>query len=199
MSRKPGRPAGETGTRAAIVEAARAHFAAHGYDRTTLRGVAAAAGVDPALVLHYFGSKQRLFLSAVELPVDAATVGPVIVAGDRDRVGERFAQIVLSALEEPAARERITAMVRAAASEPAAAELMRELVSERVLGPIAEALGVDDAPLRASLVGSQVVGLVMARYVVGVEPLASLPVERVAAAVAPNLQRYLVEPLNADD
>jgi AcrR family transcriptional regulator len=193
--RRPGRRPGESGTREAIAGAARRLFAERGYDRTTLRAIAAEAGVDPALVVHFFGSKQALFLSVVELPFEPAEALPEVLAGDRGAVGARFARFVVRVLENPEARSRITAIVRAAASEPEAARVMRELISGRVIGPLAEALGADDARLRATLVGSQVVGLVMARVVVGVEPLASLEPEALARAVAPTFQRYLVEPL----
>ncbi|MDQ4030604.1 MAG: hypothetical protein M3168_06140 [Actinomycetota bacterium] len=99
-------------------------------------------------------------------------------------------------LDDPSAQARATAIVTSAASEPRAAALLREIISRQVLEPIARALGADDAELRASLAGSQVVRLVMARYVVGVEPLASRPAAEVAAAIAPTLQRYLIEPLS---
>jgi hypothetical protein len=98
-------------------------------------------------------------------------------------------------LEDPEARTRVTSMVRAAASEPQAAAMMRELLTRRVFQPLATALGSDDAALRANLVGSQIVGLVMARYIVGVEPLASTEPGAIVQAIAPTLQRYLVEPL----
>jgi AcrR family transcriptional regulator len=193
--KRTGRRPGKSGTREAILEAARRQFAELGYDRTTIRSVAAEAGVDPALVLHYFRSKQQLFLAVVELPFDPVAVLPGLLAGDRGKVGERLARLFMSALDNADARNRWTSMIRAAASEPAAADMLRELLSERVFGPLAETLGVEDARLRATLVGSQVVGVVMARHIVRIEPLASLPSEDVARAIAPTLQRYLLEPL----
>ncbi|MGH3007565.1 MAG: TetR family transcriptional regulator [Gaiellaceae bacterium] len=193
-SKRSGRRPGASGTREAIARAARRLFAERGYDRTTLRAIAADAAVDPALVVHFFGSKQELFLSVVELPFEPAEVLPEILAGDRDAVGRRFARFVVGVLEDPEARSRMTGIVRAAASEPAAARIMRELLTSRVLGPLAASLGADDAPLRATLAGSQVVGLVMARHVVGVEPLASLEPDALVDAVGPTFQRYLAEP-----
>lgn len=195
MSRT-GRRKGETRTREAIADAARELFAKRGFDRTSLRAVAAAAGVDPSLVLHFYGSKERLFLSVVSPPVDPAVLIPHVLEGPPEKAGERLALFVLGVIEEPAARERVTAMVRAAASEPAAAAILRDLISREVLTPVAQALGVEDAPLRASLVGSQMVGLVMARYIVQVEPLASASAEQVARAIAPTLTRYLSGPLD---
>jgi AcrR family transcriptional regulator len=193
--KRSGRRPGESGTRAAILGSARRLFAELGYDRATIRAIAAEAGVDPALVVHFFGSKQQLFLAVVELPFEPSRVLPVLLAGDRATVGDRFARFVVAMLEDPDARRRLTGIVRAAASEPEAARMLRELITERVLRPLAESLGVEDARLRANLVGSQVVGLVMARYVVGVEPLASLPPGALVGAVAPTFQRYLTEPL----
>jgi AcrR family transcriptional regulator len=186
---------GDSGTREAITEAARRQFAQRGFDRTSLRSVAQEAGVDPTLVSHFFGSKQELFVKVVELPFDPAAVLPGVVAGDRDEIGLRLARFILGVLESDEGRQRITGLIRAAASEEEAARLVREIVTHRILGTIAEHLGAEDAAFRASLAGSQVVGLVMARYVIGVEPLASRPADEVAETIAPVLQHYLTEPL----
>jgi AcrR family transcriptional regulator len=164
-----------------------------------MRAVAREAHVDPALVLHYFGTKANLFLSAIELPFEPEAVLPSVLAGDLSSVGMRVAQFAIALLEEEHARARVLAIVRAAASEPAAASLLRGLIEQRIRDPIARALGTEDAALRASLMGSQVVGLVMARYVVRIEPLASLPADELAARVAPTFQRYLVGPLDEPD
>jgi AcrR family transcriptional regulator len=190
-----GRRPGPSGTREAIVAAARRHFSERGYDRSSLRSIAAEAGVDPALVTHFFGSKQRLFVEVVELPFDPAEMLPRILAGDPETVGMRLAEVIVAMLENPEARARITGIVRAAASEPEAARMVRELLMREVWAPAAALLGVDDAELRMNLVGSQIVGMVMARYIVGAEPLASLPPEELAGALGPTLQRYLAEPL----
>jgi AcrR family transcriptional regulator len=186
--RRPGRPR----TREAIARAARRQFAELGYDRATIRSVAAEAGVDPALVSHYFGSKQQLFITVIELPFEPEEVLPRLLDGPRETVGDRLARFALGVLEDPDARARWTGMVRAAASEPAAAQMLRELLERRVFQPLAAALGSDDAALRANLVGSQLVGLVMARYIIAVEPLASADAETITSAIAPTLQRYLV-------
>jgi AcrR family transcriptional regulator len=196
--KRTGRRPGKSGTREAILRAARSQFGELGYDRTTIRSIAAEAGVDPALVLHFFDSKQRLFLEVVELPFDAAAVLPALLAGDRRKVGERLARLFLAALDDEDARNRWTSMLRAAATEPAAAEMLRELLTKRVFVPIAETLGAEDARLRATLVGSQIVGVVMARHIVRVEPLASLPSDELAQAIAPTLQRYLTGPLGSN-
>lgn len=196
--KRTGRRPGQSATREAILEAASRQFAELGYDRSTIRSVAAEAGVDAALVLHYFRTKQQLFLAVVELPFDPAEVLPALLAGDRREVGERLARLFMSVLDDADARNRWTSMLRAAASEPAAAEMLRELLTKRVFVPLAETLGVEDARLRATLVGSQLVGVVMARHIVRVEPLASLPSEELARAIAPTLQRYLTGPLGSN-
>ena len=134
-------------------------------------------------------------VTVMELPFNPEEALPAILAGERQTVGVRFARFIVGMLEDEQARSVITGMVRAAATEPEAARMVRGLISRRVVGPVAETLGAEDPQLRATLVGSQIVGLVIARYVVAVEPLASLDPDRLIAALAPNLQRYLVEPL----
>jgi len=191
VARRSGRRPGDSGTRDSIRAAAGRQFAEQGFDRTSLRSIAAEAEVDPGLVSHFFGSKHKLFVAVVELPFDPATVIPRLFGGDRDAIGTRVAGFLAGVLEDPAARQRMVGLVRAAASEPEAAVMVRERLTRDVFTPMVAQLGVPDADLRASLLASQVVGLVMARYVVAIEPLASLPAPALAAAIAPNLQQYL--------
>jgi AcrR family transcriptional regulator len=195
MSTRTGRRPGPNETRGAIISAARRQFAELGYDRTTMRSIAGEAGVDPALVIRFYKSKQQLFVQLSKLPFDAATIIPELVSGAPEQTGERLAQFLVGVLETADGRARFTGLVRAAVTEPAAAGLLRELLSREVFAPLAEGLGTGDAELRANLVGSQIVGLVVARYVVGLEPLASLPGAQVSALIAPTLQRYLMSPL----
>jgi AcrR family transcriptional regulator len=193
--RRSGRRPGRSGTRDAIQAEAARQFAELGYDRTTLRSIAREVGVDQKLVAYFFGTKQQLFVEVVRLPFDPALVVPTVFGGDREGIGERVARFIMSVLDDPEARRPLIGLVRAAASEPEAARMVRELLTSQVIARIADALGVGDAEVRANLAGSQIVGLLIARYIVRLEPLASLPAEQVAAAIAPNLQRYLVEPL----
>ena len=195
--KRRGRRPGPSGTREAITQAARRQFAELGYDRATIRSVAAEAGVDPALVVHYFGSKQRLFLAAIELPFEVSELVERLQSGPREQVGERVARFAHGVLENPDARARWTGMIRAAASDPDAAGILREVLTQRIFEPLAEALGSEDARLRANLASSQMVGLVMARYIIAIEPLASADAETIVSAIAPTLQRYLVEPLGS--
>jgi AcrR family transcriptional regulator len=197
--RRSGRRPGKSRTREAILAAAGRQFAQQGYDRASLRGIAAEAGVDQKLIVHFFGSKQQLFVAAVGLPFNPGEVLPAILAGDPDSIGERLAALLVDVLEQPELHQRLTGVVRAAASEPEVARMLREFLTRELFGPAAEFLGAEDGPFRANLVGSQIVGLVMARYVVAIEPLASMPPKAVANAVAPTLHRYLLGPLSSDD
>jgi AcrR family transcriptional regulator len=192
---RTGRRPGDSGTREAIRAAARTQFAEQGYDRTSMRSVALQAGVDPTLVSHFFGSKQRLFAEVMQLPFDPAVVIPRILDGDPAAIGTRLATFLLTVLGTPEGHARLTGLMRAAASEDAAAAVVRDRVTREILAPLAAGLGSDRAQLRGSLAGSQVVGMVMARYIVRIEPLASLPPEHVVAVIGPTLQRYLTDPL----
>jgi AcrR family transcriptional regulator len=199
-ARRPrrGRRPGASGTREAIAEAARRCFGEAGYDRAGIRDVAQLAGVDPALVMHYFGSKQKLFVSVMALPYEPEEVLPALVRNGDGAVGERLARFIVGVLERPEQRMVLVGMVRAAAAEPDIADLVRELVSARIVAGIAAGLDVPDADARASLVASQIVGLIMARYVIRIEPLARLAPDTLVAALAPVFQHYLTDPLPAD-
>jgi AcrR family transcriptional regulator len=191
-ARPSGRRPGESGTREAILAAARHEFAESGFDHATIRGIAARARVDPALVHHYFGSKDRLFEAALELPISAADVLPTVLgSADRRQIGETITRRFLSVWEDPANRPVFMAMLRSVVGDEHAADLVRERLGRQVFGPIAGILGVADAGLRANLVGSQFIGLALARYVGRVEPLASADIDTVVTAVGPTIQRYL--------
>jgi len=193
--RAAGRRPGSSGTREAILAAAARHFAENGYDRASLRSIAATAGVDHKLIAHFFGSKERLFVAAIGLPLNPAEVLPPILNGDRENVGERIAALLLTILEQPQVHQRLTGVIRGAAGQPEVARMMREFLGRELFARASDLLGSDDGAFRANLASSQIVGLIMARYVIKVEPLASTPPDAVAAAIAPTLQRYLVGPL----
>ncbi len=184
------RPAG-TDTREAIVHAARKQFSEKGYQGTTLRGVGAAAGVDPRLVLHYFGNKQQLFMQSLELPLAPAAVIERLAAPGPGTIGERAAELIVSVLEDKTSRRVMISLIRAAASEPEAAELIREMLTTSFLLPLAEQVGGANPRLRAALAASQIVGLGMARHVVGLQPLAAASHEQLVRAVAPVFDHYL--------
>jgi AcrR family transcriptional regulator len=193
-----GRRPGSADTRGQILDAARAAFGERGFDGASIRDIAARAGVDPALVHHFYGSKQRLFMAAMELPFDFPALVAGVLNGPESGIGERLARSILEVWEAPATRPLILGMIRSATTDPIAAGMLRRLLAEGPLLAAARAIDRPDAMFRATLAGSQLIGLAMARYVVGVEPLASSDVETVIRAVAPVLQRYLTGDLSAE-
>ena len=195
--RRSGRSAGERSTRDGILDAALASFAEHGYDRATIRDIAARAAVDPALVLHYFGSKEALFTEALKLPVQPGEVFARGMAAGPDQIGATVVRTFLDSWEPPEMRVRLTAMLRSALTNEAAMDMIRDLLIRDIFEPITEALGTPDAQLRATLVGSQFIGLSVMRYIGHFEPLASASVDDVVAALGPTVQRYLTGELGA--
>jgi AcrR family transcriptional regulator len=193
-NKRTGRRPGATGTRDQIAEAARRQFAELGYERATFRGIAGAAGVDAALVVHFYGSKEQLFREVMQLPPAVAESLVRVADGPREQIGHRLAELVIAALEDPATRPIVLGRIRSASSHPDAAALVRETVT-RDLSALTNAITDDQPETRAVLVGAHVVGIALARYVVEVEPLASLPVGEMIELLAPTFQRYLTEPL----
>lgn len=193
---RPSRTAADAtpGARERILEAARTQFAERGYDKTSVRGIAKAAGVDPALVHHYFGTKDEVFAAAIEVSFEPATALPLIVGGPREAIGERLARFFLSVWENPATRAPLLAVVRSALTHEAAAKVLRGFVLRRLLERIAADLDVPDPKLRAELAASHMIGIAILRYVIQVEPLASADPEEIVAQVSPTLQRYLTQP-----
>jgi sugar phosphate isomerase/epimerase/AcrR family transcriptional regulator len=181
------------GTRERILEAARAEFAERGYDKTSVRGIAKAAGVDPALVHHYFGTKDEVFAAAIELSFEPALIIPAIVGESAEGIGERLARYFLSVWENPVTRAPLLAVIRSALTHEAAAKVLRGFVLRRLLQRVAADLDVPDPEFRAELAASHMIGIAILRYVVQVEPLASARPEDIVAMVAPTLQRYLTE------
>lgn len=190
------RPAGED-TRGAILAAARAEFAGRGYDGATLRGIARAAGVDPRLVHHYFDGKDEVFVAAMELPVRPADVVTQVLGPGPDGVGERLVGFFFSVWDTPAGRERLVGLLAAAMTNRAAARMIREFLSRELFLRLVQDLQVDRPEVRASLAASQMFGVAVARYVVRLEPLASMPAVDLAPLLAPTIQRYLTGPLDA--
>ncbi|MFD7865168.1 TetR family transcriptional regulator [Streptomyces sp. NPDC057682] len=196
--RRRGRPArADAGpgpdARTRILDAARAEFAERGYDRTSVRGIAKAAGVDPALVHHYFGTKDEVFAAAIEVSFEPVLdIAELFGEGGAD-VGERLARYFIGIWENPVTRVPLLAVIRSALTHEAAADVLRAFVLRRLLERIAERLDVPDPTFRAELAASHMVGIVILRYVVRAEPLASADPERIIAMVAPTLRRYLTE------
>ncbi|MFD5035300.1 TetR family transcriptional regulator [Streptomyces sp. NPDC058405] len=196
--RRRGRPARKDadtgpGAREKILREARTEFAERGYDKTSVRGIAKAAGVDPALVHHYFGTKDEVFAAAIEVSFEPALVVPGLLAGGPDGIGERLARYFIGVWENPVTRAPLLAVIRSALTHEAAAAVLRTFVLRRLLERIAEELDVPDPTFRAELAASHMLGIAFLRYVIKAEPLASVDTEEIVAMVAPTLQRYLTE------
>ncbi len=190
--RRPGAP----DTRAQILASARTLFAARGFGSTSVRAIAAEARVDPSLVHHYFGSKDDLFVAALELPVDPRVVIQPVLEGGLGGAGERLLRVFLSVWDDETARLPLLGLVRGVV-DPKGQQFVRDGLLGMVLGPIGPAFDLDEPQRRVALVASQMIGLVMLRYVLEVEPLASMKTDLVVATYAPTLQRYLSDPLPA--
>ncbi|GAB3195467.1 TetR family transcriptional regulator [Nocardioides hungaricus] len=196
MSAPPrrGRRPGAPDTRAAILASARTLFAAQGFAGTSVRAVAAGAGVDAALVHHYFGSKDDLFVAALELPVDPRERLAGVVAEGPDGAGERMLRVFLSVWDDPELRLPLIGLARSML-DPSGQRLMRDGFLPAVLLPVGVALGIERPEVRMPLVASQVIGLILTRYVLEIEPIATMPAEDLVAIFAPTIQRYLTGPL----
>jgi len=192
IARTPGRRPGASTTREDLLAAARAEFAASGYDRATVRAIASRAGVDPAMIKHHFGSKQGLFAAAVALPFNPADLVADIFTGNRDHLGQRLALAFLT-MWDTAGGDAAVSLLRTAMHSKQATEQLRSFLIEEVMRRgFTELMGwTPAAQWRANLVASQLVGLLVTRYIVQLEPLASAPREEIARAVGLNLQRYL--------
>ena len=191
--RGPGRPSDGGDRRAVILTRAREEFADKGYAGASLRAIARSAGVDPALVHHYFGTKEQVFVAAMELPFTPAELVPQILDGPRDELGERLVRTFLGIWSHPDFRTPMLGMLRSAMTGEQGAAMLREFVGSALLGRIGAAIGPID-PLRVQVAAAQMVGVVILRHVVLLEPLASAAEDDVVALVAPTLQRYLTSP-----
>ena len=180
----------ERQVRERILAAALRVFAEKGYRGTTIRAVAAAAGVDPALVHHYFGTKDDLFLAALEMPVDPRELLAPVMAQGPDGAGERLLRTFLSVWDDPEIQVRLLAVVRSVLDEDGAT-LLKEGFIPVVVGPILAQLVKDRPEVRIPLVTSQVTGLIVTRYVLALPPMAEMPAEDVVARIGPVLQHYL--------
>ncbi|HEX6402749.1 MAG TPA: TetR family transcriptional regulator [Pseudonocardiaceae bacterium] len=180
-----GKPRRSDATRAAILTAARERFAADGYERATIRAIAADAGIDPTMVMRYYGNKEKLFAAAAQIDLrlpDLTMVPP-------DQVGTRLARHFLERWEHD---ETMAALLRAAATNQGASHRMREMFATQLVPVVAVACpDPAQAPARAALVSSQVLGAALCRYVLRLEPLVTMPADDVIAWLGPTLQRYL--------
>ncbi|MBQ1444459.1 MAG: TetR family transcriptional regulator [Renibacterium sp.] len=187
-----GRRSGGTDTKDLILEAARIRFAQEGFDAVSLRQIARDAGVDAALVHHYFGSKDELFAACVALPMDPAKVLGHLAGTPVEQRAEVILRTILDLWDSPA-RTAMLAMVRSALNSDAQAALLRQVLTRLILPRALAGLDYpeDERELRGSLLVSQVLGLLHARHLLRIEPLASVGSEQIIRWVAPTLQRYL--------
>jgi AcrR family transcriptional regulator len=197
---RSGRRGGDSGTREAILAAARARFGDLGYDRATIRGIAADAGVDPALVHHFYGTKESLFAAAMRLPLNPGdVVDAVLKAAPDDQgmvLGEHLMRTLLGIWDVAEMRAAFLGMLRSSLTSEQATSMLREFVTSAILSRIAEvaqqaAPDGGDAEYRAALVASQVLGLALTRYVLELGPLTQASTDDLAAAIGPTLDRYL--------
>lgn len=188
----PGRPAGSSGTRERILTSARDLFARQGIDKTSIRSIAAAAGVDSALVHHYFGTKQQLFAAAIDIPVDPmATILIPLRSTPLHELGHALPALLIPLWDSEMGNGLLATMRSLLAGTDVT--LIRSFLQEVITAEIAPRIDtpVGTGKLRVQFVASQLIGIVMARYIIGLEPFASLQPEQIARTVAPNLQRYL--------
>jgi AcrR family transcriptional regulator len=207
-----GRRAGDSGTREAILDAARRQFADRGYDGATIRGIAADAAVDPALVHHFYGTKERLFAAAMSLPLvpsEVLTAAFVEIAANQaaagqegNGLGENLVRMALTVWERTEVRGVFLGLLRSALTSEQAADLFRGFITDAILGPVAAVASrgnpaetQDEAAYRAGVVATQMLGLALSRYVIKLEPIASASHADLAATVGPTLDRYLTGPI----
>ncbi|MGY0235305.1 TetR/AcrR family transcriptional regulator [Longispora urticae] len=186
-------------TREQILAAARREFSDRGYAKTTMRGIASSAGVDAALVHYYFGNKDKLFAAAVDLPAVPGEVLRHVLDGDPEQTAARMLRTALGVWDAEAASGggRLTALLRSLADDHGPATMLREYLTNQLFARITTHLGSDRPQLRAALCFSQAVGLILTRYVVRAEPVASADREFLVECYAPTMQRYLTGELPA--
>jgi len=178
----------------AVLDAARAAYARRGYLNTTVKGVAAAAGVAPDVVRRYYANREALFAAAMRLPADPATSIAQLLAPGIDGLGERLVRVTLRMLDDPETRDQLAAMMRDGAGASKATASLREFLESAVVDRVATALRVPDARMRVTLATSYLVGVAASRYVLRLEPLASASEDEVVLLVAPAIQAALTGP-----
>lgn len=192
-ARKRGRPKGSTTgtTKAAILKAASKEFSHAGYEAASLRSVARRAGVDPALVHHYFKDKDDLFVQTMHIPVNPGEIIAQAATAPLEQMGEALVRALLTTWRKPAFRTAATAMIRGLISSSSATKILRPFLQKEIFSRLGSRLPEESAEPRVALVASQIIGLIVARYIIDLEPLASMDDEQVIELVDPAIQRYL--------
>lgn len=186
----PGRRPGKPDTRQEILDAARLEFAAAGYDGATIRGIAAEANVDPALVMHYFGSKDQLFAASLEFPVNPADLIQEMSSGGAEGFGGRVVGTLVDTWDGLADRSPLIAALRTAMGSGPVADTLRQYVTTSIVGSFTALLESEDASFRGVLIGTQLAGLLIGRYILEIEPLATADRESLVSAYGPTIERY---------
>jgi AcrR family transcriptional regulator len=190
---RTGRRPGSGDTRADILASARAQFGAKSFHQATIRGIAAEARVDPALVHHYFGTKEDLFAASIDLPLRPTDIADVLLAGGLESVGRNVATLFFSMWENPETRDPLMAMLRGAFDNEQGAAVLREFFGSALLGRVAPQIGGPNAELRVSLAVSHLVGVAVLRYVIGFPSLVKVPVEQLIETLSPRIQAYFTD------
>jgi AcrR family transcriptional regulator len=183
-----GRRPGQTETREKILDAARHRFGEQGYDGATVRGIAADAGVNAALLHHFFGTKQQLFVASMNLPVDPTTLIPQVLEGPVEETGERLVRTFLAIWETPEGRTPFLAMLRSATTNEQVATMMRQFLDNVMFAKIAEIRGIQRRQVAAAV--AQMMGVALLRYILAVPPLADATEEELVSLLAPVIQHY---------
>lgn len=205
--RPKGRPRGESGASEAILKAARAQFAERGYLGATIRAIAGGAGVDPALVLHYYGSKEELFAAAMQLPmVPSQVISQTLAPSPDGRLepgfGEHIVRAALTVWESTQIRGTFLGLLRSALENERAAAMLTEFISDSILTTLARAAGLagqrpaQEAEYRVAMAASQMLGLALTRIVFGLPPMLQASVDEIAASIGPSVERYLSGDIN---
>jgi len=193
--RRAGRRPGSGSSREKILEVARLAFPANGYAGTSLRGIARDAGVDPSLIVQFFGSKAGLFAAVVEWPFDASQIATQIQEVPVERVGEYVARVFISRWDRDEHRNPIISLIHAALADPAAAAMLREFITINLTLPMVDRMGADRPQFRAALLASQLLGFGLSRYALAFDALSSAPSEDLVAALGATLQHTCTTPL----
>jgi AcrR family transcriptional regulator len=189
-----GRPRNPTGAREQILDVARRRFLAEGYARVSLRSIAEEAGVDVALISYHFGSKNGLFGAAMQLPVSPPQILATALTGPLTGLPERLIRTVVATWDDPVRGAALRALAEAAIRDPDVARLFREMAEREMIGRIADRLGGADAARRGAVAASQIAGLIFLRYVLQLEPIASMSADELVERIAPALGAALVGP-----
>lgn len=187
-----GRRPGDSTAKEGILRTASSLFARQGYDKTSLRQIASTAQVDPSLILHYFGSKRKLFVTSMAPLMEGPKLLPEALSGNDNTVGERLAAMFVNLLSTGETQKMMLGMFRSASSDADAADALRQFVESAIMKTVEEYLPGPDKKIQANILGSQMIGIFVARYIVKLEPIASIDDDQLIKYLAPRLQAHFL-------